>query len=387
MIEPYTSEQAARYEDFKAFATAEVAPRAETWDREQIAPVDLLPVLAKRGYFGSNLPAEFGGRGWDTVTFGLLCEALGRCSSSLAVHVTVQTMVSMALLKWGTTEQKAKWLPPLASGKLLGAFAITEPGAGSAIESITTEFSQAHGSDDLVLNGSKKWISCGQTAGVFLVFGKSGQQAVACLVPRESSGLQIEPLQDMLGFRGAGLAELHFQNVKIPAANVVGKRGFALSHVAPVSLHYGRISTACSALGLMRACFEESIAYAATRKVGDNLVGQLGIIRSLIANMGTGLEAGKLLCYEACRAADDHSPDAFEQALVAKYFTSRAAVAAASDAVQIRGASGCQGSSPVSRYYRDAKIMEIIEGTTQVHEQLLGKMFVNRANRLIHQSA
>ncbi len=387
MIEPYTPEQASRYEEFKAFVAAKVAPLAESCDREQTAPVDLLPVMADHGYFGSNLPTKYGGRGWDTVTFGLLCEALGRCSSSVAVYVTVQTMVSMAVLKWGTTEQKDRWLPPLASGKLLGAFALTEPEAGSATESITTEFSQSRDSDDLRLNGSKRWISCGQTAEVFLVIGKSGQQFVACLVPKESPGLQIEPIDDLLGFRGAGLAELHFNNVKVPASNIVGKPGFALSHVAPVSLHFGRISTACSALGLLRACFEESIAYASMRKVGDSLVGQLGMIRSLIANMGTALEAGKLLCYEACKAADEHSPDAFEKALVAKYFASRAAVAAASDAVQIRGASGCHGASPVSRYYRDAKIMEIIEGTTQVHEQLLGKMFVNRANRLIHQPA
>ena len=136
------------------------------------------------------------------------------------------------------------------------------------------------------------------------------------------------------------------------------------------------------ALGLLRGCFEESIAYAATRKIGDNTVGDIGMIRSLIARMGTDLEAGSFLCHSACRAEDDHLPEAFEKTLMAKYFTSRAAVRAASDAVQIRGASGCHGSSPVSRYYRDAKIMEIIEGTTQIHEDILGKMFVDQAGRL-----
>ncbi len=387
MIEPYSPEQTARYEEFNDFVTREVAPVAAICDRQQTAPLDLLPVLARHGYFGSNLPTKHGGLGWDTVTFGLLCEALGRCSSSVAVYVTVQTMVSIGLMKWGTAEQKDRWLPQLASGKLLAAFALTEPGAGSAIESITTTFTQCRGTDDLLLNGSKRWISCAQTAGLFLVFGKCGEQPVACLVPRESPGLHIEPIDDMLGLRGAGLAELRFKDVTVPADNILGKPGFAMSHVAPVSLHFGRISTACSALGLLRACFEESIAYASTRRVGSNLVGELGMIRSLIADMGTALQAGKLLCHEACRSADDHSPDAFEKALIAKYFTSRAAVRAASDAVQIRGASGCHGSSPVSRYYRDAKIMEIIEGTTQVHEQLLSKMFVNRANRLIPQPA
>jgi alkylation response protein AidB-like acyl-CoA dehydrogenase len=151
--------------------------------------------------------------------------------------------------------------------------------------------------------------------------------------------------------------------------------------VAPVGLHYGRISTACSALGLLRGCFEESIAHAAMRKIGDKSVGDIGMIRSFIARMGTDLEAGSLLCHHACRAEDEHLPEVFEKTLMAKYFTSRAAVRAASDAVQIRGASGCHGSSPVSRYYRDAKIMEIIEGTTQIHEHILGKIFVDQAGQ------
>ena len=132
----------------------------------------------------------------------------------------------------------------------------------------------------------------------------------------------------------------------------------------------------------MRGCFEESIAYAVERKIADKAVGEFGMIRSLIARMGADLEAASFLCHNACRSENAHVPEAFEKALTAKYFTSRAAVRAASDAVQIRGASGCHDSSPVSRYYRDAKIMEIIEGTTQIHEHLLGKIFVDQAGRL-----
>jgi alkylation response protein AidB-like acyl-CoA dehydrogenase len=288
-------------------------------------------------------------------------------------------MVSMILLKWGSVEQKQKWLPLFAKGEVIGAFALTEPGGGSAIQSLVTEFTPSSQGDSLILNGSKKWISCAQFAAVFLVFGTLGRHSVACLVPRETPGVCVEPISDLMGFRAAGLAELHFHNVEVPSANVVGKPGFAISHVAPIGLHYGRISTACSALGLLRGCFEESIAYAAERKVGDKTVAGIGMIRSLIARMGADLEAGSLLCHNACRAEDHHLPEVFEKTLIAKYFTSRAAVKAASDAVQIRGASGCHGSSPVSRHYRDAKIMEIIEGTTQVHEDILGKIFVGQA--------
>ena len=295
-------------------------------------------------------------------------------------------MVSMALLKWGTEAQKERWLSPLAKGETIGAFALTEPGAGSAIQSLVTEFTRSSKSDSLILNGNKKWISCAQLAGVFLVFGKLEQSSVACLVPREAPGLEIGPIHDLMGFRSAGLAQLTFNDVEVPSANIVGKPGFALSHVAPVGLQYGRISTACSGLGLLRGCFEESIAYAAVRKIAEKTVGEIGMIRSLIARMGSDLEAGGFLCHNACRSEQDRVPEAFEKTLTAKYFTSRAAVRAASDAVQIRGASGCHESSPVSRYYRDSKIMEIIEGTTQIHEELLGKIYVGQAGKSRKQS-
>jgi alkylation response protein AidB-like acyl-CoA dehydrogenase len=375
-----TEQQKARHENFKAFVKENVEPFAEEWDREQKIPDSVISILAKSGYLGCNLPHERGGQGWDTITFGLLNEALGRASSSLTGVLTIQTMVSKALLKWGSVEQIQKWIPPLAKGEIIGAFALTEPGAGSDIDSLVTEFTQSHGGF-LVLSGAKKWITCGQFASLFLVFGKLGGRSLACLVPRETPGLEVEPIHDLMGFRAAGLAKLTFNNVDVPPANVVGKPGFALSHVAPVGLHYGRISTACSALGLLRGCFEESVAWAATRKIGNQPLGDIGMIRSLIAEMGTDLEAGSFLCHSACRAADENLPEAFEKAVMAKYFTSRAAVRAASDAVQIRGAAGCHGSSPVSRFYRDAKIMEIIEGTTQIHEYLLGGMFVGQARR------
>jgi len=374
-------EQRARHEEFKTFVRTEVEPFAQQWDQEQKLPDSILAALGYRGYLGCSLPAEYGGQGRDTVTFGLLNEALGRGSSALTDVVTCQAMVSMVLLKWGTSEQRRKWLPSLAKGEI-AAFALTEPAAGSDLEAIATEFTQTTGGQSLILNGTKKWISCAQFAGLFLVFGKIGRHSAACIVSRESPGVHVEPISDLMGFRAAGLAQIRFDNVEVPSANLIGKPGFALSHVAPVGLHYGRISTACSALGLLRGCFEESTVHANKRKIGDITAGDLGIIRSLIARMGTDLEAGSLLCYSACRAEDDHLSAVFEKALIAKYFTSRAAARAAADAVQIKGASGCHSSSPVSRYYRDAKIMEIIEGTTQIHEDLLGKIFVDQAGRL-----
>ena len=372
-----TEVQKARHEEFKAFVAAQVEPAAERWDREQRLSDAALDALAQRGYLGTTLAPEYGGRGWDVVTFGLLNEAMGKGSCALTGVLTVQAMVSMALQKWGSAAQREQWLPRLASGESIAAFALTEPGAGSDLQSLGTTFTPA-ADERLRVNGRKKWISCAQFAGLFLVFGKLDGRAAACLVPRETPGVSIEPIADLMGFRAAGLAELRFADAEVPLANLVGKPGFALSHVAPVGLHYGRISTAWSGLGLLRGCFEESVAYAAQRRIGAVTVGELGMIRSLIARMGTDLEAGSLLCHAACSAQDEHLPQVFEKTLMAKYFTSRAAVRAASDAVQIRGASGCHGSSPVSRFYRDAKILEIIEGTTQVHEDILARLFIEQ---------
>jgi alkylation response protein AidB-like acyl-CoA dehydrogenase len=368
--------------EFREFVATNVEPFAEAWEREQALPDSVIEMMAKSGYLGASLPQAYGGMEWDIVTFGLLNEAFGRASSSLTGVLTVQAMVSMALLKWGTPGQRETWLPPLARGEIIAAFALTEPGGGSALESMATACTHRPGSDGLILNGSKRWITCAQRAGLFLVFAKLDTQSMVCLVPRDTAGLTIEPIRELMGFRAAGLAQLTFENVEIPATAVVGKPGFALSHVAPVGLQYGRISTACSALGLLRGCFEESVAYASQRKIGERPLREIGTTRSLIARMGVDLEACSFLCHNACRSEDERAPEAFGNALKAKYFASLAAVRAASDAVQIRGASGCHESSPTSRYYRSAKIMEIIEGTTQIHEELLGKIFVQQAGVL-----
>ena len=378
-----TREQSERYAEFQEFAAMHVEPFAGEWDRAQKIPVSAVSLLGRAGYLGANIPVEHGGKGWDTVTFGLLNEALGRADSAFTGFLTVQSMISMALLKWGTPEQRKAWLGRLARGEIVGAFALTEPGAGSDIQSLATEFKRQDQANGLVLSGEKTWITGAEIAAVFLVFGKLNGQPLACLVPRNSEGLEIEPIRDLMGFRAAGLARLRFNDVSVPLSNVVAKPGFAFSHVAQIGLHYGRISTACSALGLLRGCFEESTDYAASREVGGQRVGDFGMVQSLIARMGVDLEAAKLLCWSACRAEDDHSPESFTKACLAKHFVSRAAVRAASDAVQIRGASGCHESSPVARFYRGAKIMEIIEGTTQVHEFILGKEFLGDAVRRI----
>lgn len=375
-----TEIQQARQREFREFVDRNVLPGAAEWDRAQRIPEATLKLVSEAGYLGLTLPEKFGGRGWDTVSFGLLNEAFGRGSVALTDLLTVQAMVSMTLLKWGTAAQKDQWLPPLANGDVIGAFALTEPDGGSDLQALKTQFT-AVGDGSYRLNGQKTFISYGQNAGVFLIVGYAGNLPLACLLPRDVAGFTIEPITGMMGYRAAGLARLTFQDVIIPASDLVGKPGFALTYIAPIGLQAGRISTACSALGLLRACFEESCTRAATRKVQSGNVGGFGMIRTMLARMGTELHAAELLCLAACKAADDHRPDAFTKVLEAKYFASQAAVRAASDAVQIWGGAGCHEDAPVSRYYRDSKILELIEGSTQIHEELIGRSYVDAAAR------
>lgn len=380
MQEFLTDAQQSRQREFRDFIAQHIMPFAAEWDRAGKIPEATVKLIGDAGYLGSTLPLKYGGQGWDTVTFGLLNEAFGRASVALTDLLTVQAMVSMSLLKWGSEEQKSRWLPSLARGEIVSAFALTEPGGGSDLQSLATQFTDT-GGGSYRLNGEKAWISYGQSADVFLVIGYTGSQALACMVPRDSAGVKIEPITGMLGYRAAGLAKITFNDVAIPADDVIGKPGVALSYITPVGLQYGRISTACSALGLLRACFEESTSRAAVRKTSSGTIGGLGMIRSMIAHMGTDLHAAGLLCLAACRATDERLPGAFTKTLMAKYFASRAAARAASDAVQIWGAAGCHEDAPVARYYRDAKLLEILEGTTQIHEELLGRTFIEAAPR------
>jgi len=373
-----TEAQQSRQREFREFVARHVAPFAAEWDRTEKIPEATVRLIANAGYLGSTLPLEFDGKDWDTVTFGLLNEAFGRASVALTDLLTVQAMVSMSLLKWGSKEQKSRWLPRLARGEIIGAFALTEPDSGSDLHSLQTRFTEA-GAGAYRLNGTKTWISYGQTADLFLVIGYTGSQPLACLVPRESLGVQVKPISGMLGYRTAGIARITFTDVAIPDDDVLGKPGVALNYIVPVGLQYGRISTACSALGLLRGCLEESTARATARKLRTGTVGDLGMIHSMLARMGTDLHAAALLCLAACRATEERLPEAFTKTLMAKYFCSRAAVRAADDAVQIWGAAGCHEDAPVARYYRDAKLLEILEGTTQIHEELLGRTFVQAA--------
>jgi len=372
-----TEEQQAHYREFCEFVRQNVALHAADWDKRRGVPKEVIKLCSKAGYVGGIIPGEFGGGGWDTVTFGLLNEAIGSASSSLCALFTVHTMVAMPLAKWGTPDQQKRFLEPMVSGDLIASFALTEPKVGSDMQAIETTFTLR--GDIYLLNGTKKWITYSGISDIFLVFGKTTEgKPLACIIRSNAPGVKVTRLEDLLGFRAAYVSQVEFNDCEIRQEDVVGKPGLALAYVAPYGLHYGRMSTAWSAVGLLRACLETSAAYASQRRAFDSPIIDHGMIRQIITDMGVNLEAAQLLCLSAAMADDAHSPKAMEKTLMAKYFASRAAVRAAADTVQVMGAAGCHEENPAARYYRNSKIMEIIEGTNQVLQRVLGKSFSRR---------
>lgn len=376
MLDFLTSEQKKLYQSFNEFAENNVMQHASEWDRDEYMPKDIINECIQRGYLGATIPKEYGGMAWDNIVYGLLNEAIGRYSVSLTGLFNVHTMVCQVLLKWGTEEQNERLLPLMAKGELLGAFALTEPCAGSDIDSIESEYSCQ--GDKLFLNGTKRWITFGGIADVVLVLGKLDGKPMACIVERGTPGFEVKPVTNMLGFRAAHLAVLEFRDCEINKNNIIGKEGFAFSYVVPYALEFGRISVAWAALGILRGCLEECSKYALKRKTfGRDLINN-GQISSFITDMGVDIEAAKYLCFNASKLKNEHNPDATEKVMIAKYFSSNAAARHSANAVQIMGALGCNDSFLPSRYYRDSKTMEIIEGSNQIHHMLLGKKFARK---------
>ncbi len=371
MIIELTREQKCEQQDFRAFVDRGIRPYADDWDQEERLPEDLVGELKRRGYLGAVLPTEEGGRGMDWITYGLLHEELGRGCSSVSGLLTVHDMVALAIYKWGTEDQRAKWLPALTSGQAIAAFALTEPGIGS--DAANVESTAELSGDSYVLNGRKKWISFGQIADLFLVFAQCDGKASALLVEKGSPGLSIAPISGMLGHRASLMAEVILQNCHIPKTNLLGQEGFGLATVGATALDLGRYAVASSCVGLAQACLEASVEYAETRVQFGVQLNRHALIQRMITDMIVKLEAARMLCRKAGAMKAAKDPDAMTDTLVAKYYASTIANQVAADAVQIHGALGCSGEFSVQRYYRDAKVKEIIEGSSQILQLLISK--------------
>jgi glutaryl-CoA dehydrogenase (non-decarboxylating) len=365
-------EQERNQVEFRLFTKEHIAPHATAHDTTQRVSAELVKRLVAARYLGSFLPKSVGGLGLDMISYGLLHEEIGKVCSSLRCLLTVHDMVALAVYKWGSDRLRAKWLSRLARGEVLGAFAVSEPNAGSDVNGVET--TAVLSDQTYVLNGSKKWITFGQIADVYLLLAKSEGKATTLLVEKDSPGLSVRPLKGMLGMRGSMLAELVLEDCLAPRANLVGREGFGVSSVAFTALGLGRYTIAWGSLAIAQACLEACLRYASTHKQFGTPLRDHQLIQRMISEMIANTAAARLLCYEAGYLKETNDPREILQTFVAKYFASTIAMKAATDAVQIHGANGCSSDYPVERYFRDAKIMEIIEGSSQIQEITIAKL-------------
>jgi hypothetical protein len=356
----------AQQRAFRAFAAREIAPHADGADADERLPRAVIRALAEAGHLGAALAREHGGGGMSHLAWGLLHAEIGRACASARSLLTVQTMVGRAIERWGSEAQRARYLPRLARGEMLAAFALSEPGAGSDLSAI--EASARLDGDDYVIEGDKRWISFGQVADLFLVFARLDGALAAFLVEPATEGFERAPIAGLLGCRASQLADLALRACRLPREARLGGGKLPFSLVATSALDLGRYSVAWGCVGLAEACVLHSVEHTRARRQGGKALADHQLVQRLLTRMITDARAARLLCAQAGTRWDSGDARSLADTMVAKYFASTAASRVSADAVQLHGAVGCARGAAVERHFRDAKVMEIIEGSTQIQE-------------------
>ncbi|MEU2512419.1 acyl-CoA dehydrogenase family protein [Streptomyces syringium] len=355
---------------------AEVRGDAAGWDQAGVLPASARRDMAAAGLLAPDLPRRYGGAGLAPAALGEAAAHLGGVCSALRGLLTVQGMVAAALARWGTREQRDDWLPRLASGELTAGFAATEEAAGSTLAAVRTRVEDT--GTDVVVSGRKKWVTFGAVADVFLVLGECGGKPTAVLVEADRAGVVREPVSGQLGMRAARIAHVTFDGVRVPRSRLVAPPGLGLSHVAATAIDHGRFTVAWGCVGMAEACVADAASHAATRAQGGVLLADHQLVRSLLARSAVQSEGAREL---ACRAAEFRAKGSgrgVSETIVAKYAAAAAAASASRDAVQILGSAGCEPDSRVGRHFRDAKVMEIIEGAPHVAELHIADRLLRR---------
>ena len=356
------------------FASKEIAPIAQQMDEEGAMPDSLVAKMVASGFFGLSFPEQYGGLGVDTLTYGVVIEQLSKASAGVSVMLTVHNSVgSYPVALFGKEEVKQKFLPRMAAGEI-AAFCVTEPGAGSDAASLVTTATKD--GDSYLLNGSKCFVTNGSRAAFYVVVartpGTTGHKDThAFIVERDTPGLSVAKKEDKMGLRASDTVTIDFEDVRVPADHLLGAEGEGL-RVALTALDAGRIGIAFQALGIGQACLEESIKYAKVREQFGKPISAQPTIRNMIADMGTSLEAARMLSYHACWLKDNDRPFTKEAAM-AKLTATEAAWKAADTAVQIHGGYGFCKEYAVERYYRDVRVTRIYEGTSEIQRLVIAR--------------
>lgn len=361
----------------REFSALLLRPHAGEFDAAEAVPREVINEMAARGILGAVLPRRYGGGGVDALCYGRVTKEIGKgCSSARALLTVHASLVGETLVRLGSAEQRQRWLPAMASGERLACFALTEPSVGTDAGSVETSYRRDGGG--YVLNGRKKWITFAAEADLFLVIASCRGQVSAFMVEREMDGVSVERMSGLLGNRGAHTAEVRLDEVRVPPQNLIGRTGTGFTFITNTALFYGRYSIAWAGVALAEAALEEMVAYSRRRSQFGKKICQHQLIQRIIADAVTKVHASQALCEKigALRVAGDDQ--AVMETNIAKYYTARAAAEVTADAVQVFGGNGCWSRFPVERLFREAKILEIIEGTAEVQQLLISGFGLGR---------
>ncbi|MEO6880368.1 MAG: acyl-CoA dehydrogenase family protein [Mycobacteriaceae bacterium] len=369
-----SEEHQALKESAAAFVDKEIVPHAPRWDHDESVDRDIVGKLGAAGLLGLGVPEEMGGSGGDMFAYCLAIEELGRGDQAIRGIVSVSLgLVAKSIVRYGTPEQQERWLPGLCSGEQVACFGLTEPGTGSDAGALTTK--AVRDGSDYLITGSKQFITNGNWADVALVMARTGGEGArgvsAFLVPTSSEGFSATKISDKLGLRGQDTAALHLDSVRVPASAMLGEEGRGFT-VAMTALDRGRASIAASAVGLATACLDAALSYAQDRTQFGKKIASFQLVQQLLVETQVERDAARLLVWKAADLADHDQPFRTE-ASAAKYYAAEMAVRAANRCLQVYGGYGFTEEYPLAKYLRDARVLTLYEGTTQVQTLLLGR--------------
>jgi alkylation response protein AidB-like acyl-CoA dehydrogenase len=367
-----SAEERTVYETVRTFAVEELRPDAREADATETFPEAAWDGLADMDLTALTVPERYGGYGADRRTYALVNEAVAYGSLAVATALSVHCLATSCIAEFGTETQRERWLPEMAGGRPVGMFALSEPGAGSNPAEMTTTARRE--GDEYVLDGDKQWITNGQRGGVCICFAKTDAGVTQFLVPKDVDGVDVGETEDKLGLRASDTTTLHLRGARIPAENRLTAEGRGLSAAFHI-LTGGRIGIAAQAVGLAQAAFDEARDYAREREQFGRPLSEIQTIRHKLADMGTDVSAARLLVREAA-TRDDAGDDPRLAASMAKYTASETAVDVANEAVQIHGGYGYVSDYDVERFYRDAKITTIYEGTSEIQKEVIARSLV-----------
>jgi alkylation response protein AidB-like acyl-CoA dehydrogenase len=371
----FTPDQASIRKHMREFAEREIAPVAQKNDRECKFDWDVAKKIFAEGFLGCPIPEKYGGLGMDYISYGLMTEEVNRVCSSTRTLFSVQTsLVGLTILRWGSEEQKQQLLPKLCNGEFIGCFGLTEPEAGS--DAANQQTRAVKDGNDYIISGQKVWISCGSIATHALVFAtvdsSIGYKGITCfVVDTKSKGFSAVPIKGKLGLRASDTSSLFLDECRVPAANILGKVGEGFA-IAMSALDNGRFSVAAGAIGLIQGCIDACTTYSMQRKTFGKPIGEHQQVQAMIADMVADCEAGRLLYLRAAHLKNKGVRNTLETS-IAKLFCGEAANRAGHNAVQIFGGYGYSDEYPVERYFRDAKVLNIYEGTREIQRLIIAQ--------------